>query len=116
MDCEMPQAFNQERRTARKQHSCCECHQPINVGTEYEHCSGIWDGTPDSFKTCLSCVEIREDYVAETGEMIAFKELGSSIQELFYKSFGPKEYAENSGIELERIMRLMPEFYDEKSA
>ncbi len=49
-------------RTARKEHRCYECREPITRGTKYEYLSGIWDGSPSAFKTCLSCVEIRDHF------------------------------------------------------
>ena len=111
MDIDMPQAFQQHTRTARKQHLCCECRRPIVACEKYEHSSGVWDGKPDSFKTCLSCVEIRDEYTASTGEPTAFGELGSTIHETFSRGFGPREYAEQSGIALERIMVFFPDYY-----
>ena len=49
-------------RRARKEHKCCECHGLILPGSRYEYTSGIWDGDPMDFKTCLTCVAIREQY------------------------------------------------------
>ena len=49
-------------RTARKQHSCCECFDPILPGQIYEETSGRWDGTLSRHKTCHTCVIIREHY------------------------------------------------------
>lgn len=112
-DVEMPEAFNQLIRKARKEHECCECCLPINSGDKYEYSSGIWDGRPDSFKTCLSCVEIRKDYENSTREPSAFGELGNQIHELFYSGFGPKEYAEHGGFDLHRIMIFFPDYYED---
>lgn len=115
MDIELPQAFQQLTRTAKKQHTCCECRRPIHAGDKYEYSSGVWDGKPDSFKTCLSCVEIRDEYTASTGEPTAFGDLGSTIHETFSRGFGPREYAEQSGIALERIMVFFPDYYEDES-
>jgi len=111
MDFEMPQAFHQANRLSRKEHKCCECGQTISAGEVYEYSSGVWDGKPDSFKTCLSCVEIRDEYTTSTGEPTAFGELGSTIHETFCRGFGPREYAEQSGIALDRIMVFFPDYY-----
>lgn len=113
MDIEWPQAFQQLTRTAKKQHKCCECKLAINAGDKYEYSSGVWDGKPSSFKTCLSCVEIRDEYTASTGEPTAFGELGSTIHETFYREFGPREYSEQSGIALDRLMVFFPDYYDD---
>ena len=109
-----PQAFYQVNRLSRKEHKCCECGQAITPGTKYEYSSGIWDGRPDSFKTCMSCVEIREEYRKETSEEVCFRELGNCISETFCKGFGPREYAEQAGIALERIMVFFPDYYDDE--
>jgi hypothetical protein len=54
-------------RRARKEHACCECIIPILPGARYEHVSGVWDGDPSSFKTCSSCVEIRDHFACGNG-------------------------------------------------
>ena len=57
-----PSAFKSVMRIARKPHKCGECGGPIHIGDKYEYASGIWDGEPDSFKTCAICCALR-DYV-----------------------------------------------------
>jgi hypothetical protein len=114
MDFEAPQAFQQAMRKARKSHQCCECGQEIAPRSWYEYSSGIWEGRPDSFKTCTTCVEIRDEYSASTGEQTAFGELASMIAETFRKGFGPIEYAKDSGIALDKIMILFPDYYKEQ--
>ena len=47
-------------RTARKKHRCDECLKDINPGDKYEYVSGIWDGEPHSYKTCLDCKSVRD--------------------------------------------------------
>jgi len=49
-------------RTARKQHKCCECGEIIEPGQQYEFVSGATYGQWDTFKTCLTCRNIRDDY------------------------------------------------------
>lgn len=58
----MPACTNTIYRTARRQHTCCECRATIQPGTVYEYASGVWDGTPDSFKTCMLCIDARNFY------------------------------------------------------
>ncbi len=53
-----PQAFKSVSRKATKRHQCCECAQTIYEGQTYLYISGIWDGTPDSFKQCSSCASV----------------------------------------------------------
>src|SRR5690348_18469687 len=65
-DCSVddgPSCYRSERRKARNEHRCVECGKPIRVGDIYEYASGIWDGCPGSFKTCLRCVVLRDAHI-----------------------------------------------------
>lgn len=68
-------------RTARKEHRCCECREAILKGARYEYQSGIWDGEPSSFKTCLSCVEIRDHFACDG---YLFGQLWCDLEENFF--------------------------------
>jgi hypothetical protein len=61
-DCDAPKVSSTIIRTARKKHKCCECHREIVVGESYEYISGIWE-TAMNFKTCKSCVDLREQVI-----------------------------------------------------
>jgi|UPI0004080412 hypothetical protein len=91
-DCNIPSAFREKMRKARKPHNCCECLEKINIGENYQYCSGVWDGEPDSYKTCISCLKLRENYESETGECAAFGHLRESISNAFYLNYGVKEF------------------------
>ena len=56
-----PEIYNSETRTARKEHMCCECGDFIQKGQKYEYVNGKWDGDWSTFKTCITCVNIRKD-------------------------------------------------------
>lgn len=58
-DGDAPSVYNRETRKARKAHQCWECAHTIESGEAYEYVSGIWDGSPGSYKTCADCVEFR---------------------------------------------------------
>lgn len=76
-------------RTARKDHDCCECDDGIKKGDKYEYISGIWDGSPDAYKTCLSCAEIRDHFACDG---FLFGHLWSDLAENFFpdmKAGGP---------------------------
>lgn len=49
-------------RAARKAHECVECHEAIPVGASYERYTVFDDGSAEAYKTCLSCVEIRNHF------------------------------------------------------
>ena len=62
VDIDEPATFHRaEVRTARYQYNCCECNDPIKPGTKYEHSFNRWTDVTEAFKTCLLCVEIRDN-------------------------------------------------------
>jgi hypothetical protein len=74
---------------ARKQHTCCECGEPILRGEWYERVTGLWDGTFGTFATCTLCREIRRAFFCGGWEYTA---MWDQIQdELFpeWKRLGP---------------------------
>lgn len=50
------------RPKSSKEHRCEECDEIIPVGAHYERTEGLWDGSWRTYKTCLSCVEIRDHF------------------------------------------------------
>jgi hypothetical protein len=62
-----PSCHTQSFPTARKEHRCGECSETIAPGSRYERVTGVWDGRPDTLKTCLSCVEIRDHFACGNG-------------------------------------------------
>lgn len=54
-DDECAVCYKEQRRTAAKQHTCCECGHPIQVGQKYMYCQGISDHRPFIFKQHLLC-------------------------------------------------------------
>ncbi|RLB94621.1 MAG: hypothetical protein DRH26_00705 [Deltaproteobacteria bacterium] len=57
-----PDCYREKIVTARKKHRCYECFQDIQPGEQYEYVSGIWDGDPQAYKTCLDCKSIRDTF------------------------------------------------------
>ena len=90
-DCVTPSAFNEIMRKAKKEHNCCECRQKIKPGEKYQYCSGVWDGVPDSYKTCLLCVNLRGNYANEAEQDVAFEGLKEAISGEFYFNYGINE-------------------------
>jgi hypothetical protein len=80
-DGDGPSCFSSEVRTARKEHVCGECRCVIAPGTKYEYASGVWDGRPDSFKTCSMCAEIRDHFACEGW---IYEQLWGDLQENFF--------------------------------
>jgi hypothetical protein len=76
--------------TARKPYTCCECHEPIPQNQKYEYFTGIWDGSPSMYRTCLSCAEIRNHFACKNGW--TFEMLWEQLEEYFFpdmKAGGP---------------------------
>lgn len=82
--------FFSKQRTARKDHACTECFETIPKGTKYENASGFWEGRPVDFKTCASCVEIRDHFACDGGYI--FGQLWEDLEQNFFpdmKAGGP---------------------------
>ena len=70
-------------RTARKEHDCCECGDPIAPGVKYEHASLLFDGRWTTYKTCLLCVEIRTHFACGNGWL--YEQLWNDLLENFFR-------------------------------
>lgn len=68
------------RPIARREHKCYECGEVIPRGAKYERVSGLWDREMSTFKTCLTCVEIRNELCCD-GWVYGF--LWEAIDEYF---------------------------------
>lgn len=82
--------FSKSTVKATKNHRCLECGETIPKGSKYERVKGVWDGSWSTFKTCLSCVEIREHFACETGWV--YGEVWQQLEENFFpdmKAGGP---------------------------
>ena len=68
MTCEIdsegvfPECFIEKNRKARKTHICCECGETIEKGDLYRYESGIWEGEPKDYKTCVDCLSVRDTF------------------------------------------------------
>jgi hypothetical protein len=74
-DCNIPTAKREGLRTARKHHKCCECHGVITPGKQYRYESGIWDGGAASFKTCMDCLDLRNEFCCDGWEYGRVREM-----------------------------------------
>ncbi len=66
------------RPKARKPHRCCECGELINIGETYEQAKGLLAGQWDTFRTCIPCVNMRDD-LCPGGHFYEY--LGDTIRE-----------------------------------
>ena len=80
-DCESPEFITVTTPTARKEHRCCECRGPIKPGEKYENAAGKWDGEFQTFKTCLTCETIRDEYCCG----VPYGALWEAMRETFFE-------------------------------
>lgn len=66
-DGEPVQVHEEIIRTARKEHKCLECEEPILPGEKYHYFSQCFDGGWEHFKVCATCEKIRNDFCAPFG-------------------------------------------------
>jgi len=55
---DLPTVYDEVRRRARKEHTCCECRQTINKGDPYFEISGLWEDRWCRFRQCEECHEL----------------------------------------------------------
>jgi hypothetical protein len=58
-DCgDGPETYRETRPRARKPHKCCECGRTIQPGEIYRLLWGVWEGRPETYKTCSACQDL----------------------------------------------------------
>lgn len=92
-----PKAFNEADRQAQTPHFCCECQRVILPGETYRYESGIWDGRPNAYKTCVDCLSLRNTYYCS----FIFGEIWSGLAERIAENEG-EGYADS------RLAKLTP--------
>jgi hypothetical protein len=58
-DYETPDLYSQRTVKAKKEHKCSECGYTIQPGEQYEYVFGVWGGVPNTYKTCMRCIDLR---------------------------------------------------------
>ena len=81
-DDERPQVAMTRIRTARAAHVCGECNEAIVSGQKYEITTGKWDGDWSTYKTCMSCREIRNHFACSRGW--TFTQVWDQIESNFF--------------------------------
>ena len=76
--------YEEEMRTARKEHKCSECGKKILPGDKYAHSTGKTCGVKEIWtnKTCVVCDEIREHFYCGGGWL--FGQLWEDIREQIF--------------------------------
>lgn len=66
---------------AAKDYRCCECSEAIAKHARHEVVRGMWDGSWSRYRTCLSCVEIRNHFSCDGW---IYGQIWSDIEENFF--------------------------------
>ena len=67
---------------ARKEHRCVECGETISPGSQYERVTGLWDGEFATFKTCLTCRNVRNSlFVCEYNHGTLWQDIRDAFEE-----------------------------------
>lgn len=88
-DGEAAKVFASKTVKAAKEHHCTECRETIAKGSSHEYAKGLWDGEWSTYRTCLSCVEIRTHFGCNGW---IYGQLWQDLEENFYpdmKAGGP---------------------------
>lgn len=59
---DLPIVYRESFPVARKIYVCCECDGEIKPGEKYHLFKGLWKNGWNTFRTCLVCHRIREDF------------------------------------------------------
>jgi len=51
--------WKETRRLARKTHSCSDCGDTIEAGSEYDHIGSLYNGRWDTLRVCSTCIFMR---------------------------------------------------------
>lgn len=92
-----PSCHKEIIRTARKEHKCCECYKKIVPGEQYEYISGIWDGEPAAYKTCLDCKSLRDVFFSDW--------IYTQVWDDFFNNFYPDDIPEKCMASLTKATR-----------
>ena len=60
-----PSVLEENRRKARRHHTCVECGGKIEPGTTYLDIRGCWDGEWDHYRQCELCNTAMKDGIIE---------------------------------------------------
>lgn len=92
-DYDPPEVYEAKIVRARKDHRCGKCGCAITAGDQYEYVFGIWEGEPDTHKTCGHCLALRKWVTAHVpcvcwghGNMI--EDLGDTVEHYAHEAPG----------------------------
>jgi hypothetical protein len=74
----MPALYRSKLVKTRKKHKCVECNEHIAIGEKAEKVDAIYDGSFQTFYTCLQCQEIIE-FIRQEHEDDLLKDLKEAL-------------------------------------
>lgn len=80
IDGDYPDVYRATNPTARKPHNCSECGRTIQPGERYSRAFMVYEGAPETFRTCAHC-QVGQEWLAENCNMIAHGSLMDEMQE-----------------------------------
>jgi hypothetical protein len=64
IDGDAPDVYRATDHVARVQHKCIECNRVIEPGETYRRAFMVYEGHPDTYKTCTHC-QVGQAWLAE---------------------------------------------------
>lgn len=84
-DFDEPELFTEKMVKSRTNHVCSECGEKIHSGQQYERTKGRWECDWHLYKTCNTCLEIRNAFFCEGW---FYSNILSDLQDMIYDSNG----------------------------
>lgn len=70
IDAEPADFCRSSKLVARVEHKCAECFRVIFPREIYRRTFGVWDGHPDTFKTCAHCLALQSWLLRECNSFL----------------------------------------------
>lgn len=115
----MPSCYTELTPRARKRHQCCECRGWIEIGENYQRITGVWEGQPNSYKTCRQCAALRERIQKLTKCCVGLGMMREDLRDLDeYEGNTEKQkeiWAEHNAIRIRRGAVISPAYKEEEN-
>lgn len=110
---ETADVFEVENRRARKEHKCCECDDPIAIGSLHEFIKMLYDNTWSTYRMCLLCSEIGNHFACG-GRIL--ETLWSDLEDNFFPDMrmgGPCMEGLSPAAKMKLVERRMAWYFDQ---
>jgi len=101
--------------TARKEHTCCECGRIIRIGERYRLEKNVFDGSFDTFKTCVDCDSVRTHLVCSFYYTQVWELVTENIRECaLFDSIPYSKIAKLTPLAREQVCEIIEEYWDDQ--